>query len=642
MVALFTSQLFAAQHTSVPVDHLAYTIIKVGEIRALIDKQAEARPFSAYKVISLLEEMKEQKMRLSKSELIQIQSTIDELHTLYGTTVSTVEDLFSTGFLRTYDEKTNIGASLGINITTQQTALIGTKEIDSRNSLSAFIKGDLGKAISFNMNFGLLFDQLNNRPFLDTEFTIPCDGFYMQLTQGGDGLYSIPDYEFYTGIAMSPEIAATFLDGKITLRWGGVKRDWGAGLNNLLISKNARSFNGIDISIDITPWLRYSVVNGALGIFSLHDIDGEPFFSDKLADRPYYRFDNNISAHRIEIDATKNLTLSIYEAVVWKKRFELGYLNPISIYMFEQNNLGDLDDVLAGLDFSLMVANKVKLYGSIATSEMNSFKNVFTTPRNILAFQTGVVVPLPIGNFSTFTFQWTYLSPFFYSHYPTMEKVASLELESGSAGTFTTDRGNKIEYNDSRKITKVNGITFDDTENTWLSPNGRLKITKVLDESEVPVPGEYSVYEAKAESAYVHKGESLGYPLHPNSQEFLAQLFMMFPQGWRATASATYQARSGQYGYEIEQYMIYSKSNANGYPDKDFWNNIFEHLVTIKLEATKSFNTMPIEINGSYRFTTTWERGINNPASDGMNDGFGGWTQPSYDHVVSLGARIFL
>ena len=649
IIFLFSSQLFAAIHTSVPLNHSSYNIIEIAQIKGIISKQTDVRPYSALKVIRLLQEIIEHSESLTSGEIEQAKLLIEELHLLYGKAPSGTDELFSTGFLRFSNENNTIGTSLGINLHTQQTALLGTNEVDSRNSVVAFIKGDIGNSISFNMNFGLLFDRLNNRPFLDTEFTIPADGFYMQLTNGGAGLTSLPATEFFTGLAMRPEVAATFLDGAITLRYAGVERDWGVGLNNLLISKNARGFNGIEVDIDIASWLRYSVVTGSLTIFDLTDIDGDPFFSDELSDRPFYRFDNNISAHRIELDATKNLTISIFESVVWRKRFEIGYLNPVAIYMFEQNNLGDLDDVIAGLDFNLRLGNKMKVYGSVATSEMNSFSKIFTTPRNILAFQGGIVIPLKLGNFSTFTFQYTHLSPFFYSHYPFREKTLAMDI-SGNISPFgeefvTTLRDTEVKYND-EVITFIDGIPVDfNGENKWLSPDGRIVIEKVLTNDGSAVDsGKYSIYETTNEAAYVHKGENLGYPLHPNSTEFLAQLDVMFSKGYKATASATYQARSGQYGFEIEQFMIYSQ--ASNYPAKDFWNNIFNHRLTFELEGSKKFIDMPIEVYGSYRFTTEWKKDVLKETADGRDvpggPNFGNWEGPLYDHVVSLGARIFL
>ncbi len=114
----------------------------------------------------------------------------------------------------------------------------------------------------------------------------------------------------------------------------------------------------------------------------------------------------------------------------------------------------------------------------------------------------------------------------------------------------------------------------------------------------------------------------------------------MLPKGYRSTVSATYQARSGQYGFDIEQFMIYSEDDQ--YPDKDFWNHIFNHKLTFKVEGGKKFMNMPIELSGSYRFTTEWKKDIESTTHDGRDTQFSDWKGPIFNHVVSVGARIFL
>ncbi len=636
------SSLSAALHTSVPIGHRVYTILDIAEIRGLIGRQTSARPFSADKVMALLEEMQAQDTKLSTPEKEELASLLREFELSYGYTDSSMSDVFSTGFFRTYNPEKKMGASIGANLATSQTVSMATGEYDSRNSLLAFIKGDLGENLSFTMNFGLNLDRLNNNVFLPTEFTIPAEGFYMQLSDGGSQLRDIPSDGFYTGLVLAPELAASFFDGALRLRWGSIKRDWGAGLNNLMVSGSARPIDGIELSLDITSWLRYTVLTGSMGKFSLAKLGDERFFSDDFQkDKPYYRFDNNFSAHRVELDATPNLTLAVFESVVWGKRFEIGYLNPLTIYMFEQNNLGDIDNMLAGLDFNYTIADKVRLYGSIATTEVNkigSLKTMLTAPRNILAFQAGVTVPLPIGTFSSVTLQWTYLAPFFYSHYPLLEQVGTLEKPSTGTSVFTSKRGNEYSYDSGTgKITVDynNGKTpetYDISDgDSWTSEDGRIKIEKESD-------GDFLISETYNETAYVNKGENLGYPLNPNSQEFLLQFDLGFAQGWTAQAVAKYQVRSGQYGYTIEQFMRYGGS----YESKVFWDNVFEHALSLELHVAKKFVGMPIELNAKYRFTTIWERDIvGGDRFDGVSTSFSAWKDASYDHVMTVGAKIY-
>ena len=168
---------------------------------------------------------------------------------------------------------------------------------------------------------------------------------------------------------------------------------------------------------------------------------------------------------------------------------------------------------------------------------------------------------------------------------------------------------------------------------SWTSPDGRTEIKKR--------DGKYYIYETAAETAYVNKGENLGYPLDPNSQELLVQVDLGLPKGWTAQVQAKYQARSGQYGYTVEQFMDYG--DHRNYDPKEFWANTFKHTFSLLFKGTKKLTDMPIELIGSYRFTSVWERPITTPGSfDGRNTGFGSWDDPVYDHIVQVGARIFL
>lgn len=648
------ASLSSAVHTSVPIGHRVYRILDVAEIRGLIGRQTSARPFSADMVMTLLGQVQDQESKLNNHEKEELASLLNEFEMSYGYADSTMDDVFSTGLFRTYNPEKKMGAAIGVNLATQQTASLKTGEYDSRNSLLAFIKGDLGENISFNMNFGLNLDKLDNRVFLPTEFTIPGEGFYMELSDGGSQLREIPSEGFNTGLVLAPELAASFFDGDLRLRWGSIKRDWGSGLNNLMISGSARSVDGIELSLDITDWLRYTVLTGSMGKVSLAKLGGERFFSDDFQeDKPYYRFDNNLSAHRVELDATPNLTLAVFESVVWSKRFEIGYLNPITIYMFEQNNLGDIDNMLAGFDFNYTIADSVRLYGSIATTEVHeigSLKTMLTYPRNILAFQAGVTVPLPIGTFSSVTLQWTYLAPFFYSHYPLLEQVGTLEDDSPGNSVFTSKRGNTYTYSSGNiNIKYANGdsedipLTGSGTNTSWESKNGRVEIveeTYMVGSTETPT-GDFLIYETYNETAYVNKGENLGYPLNPNSQEFLLQFDLGFAQGWTAQAVTKYQVRSGQYGYTIEQFLPYGSTSS--YDSKAFWDNVFEHALTFELHVAKKFVDMPIEISAKYRFTTLWERGMDtsNTIFSGKGTTLLAWKDAESDHVVTIGAKIY-
>lgn len=645
LIVLFP--ISAANHLSVPVGHRVYRVLDAGRIRGLYDENlVSVKPYTASKVIALLEEMASRPDRLRAGEIDEIHSILAELDNTYGNNPSGLDQLLSTGYLRFYDSQRKLGASFGITFDTSQSVdLAHINEFDSRNLLKAILRGDIGEHISFNMDFGLAHDFLNPYLYLPNEFNIPGEGFYLNLFKGGGAPGDFPFDMFYSGLTFNPELTASFFDGDVTLRWAAIKRDWGPGANNLLVSSTAKEFDGIEFQLNPTPWFRYAFLSGTLGNYSVRSYKGVPYvfpadyISVEKEDKHRYRFNNNYSAHRVELDITKNLTFALYESVIWQKRFELAYLNPFSIFMFVQNNVGDVDSMFDGLDLTYTLPNKIRLYGSMAVNEMNkvgSLSTILKYPRNMFAFQLGAVVPLPIGTFSTLTAQWTYINPFVYTHYPMMKLTGVLDNVDGT--TITTDTGRTVELSGGTLI--LSGDKFDpgdtitvDTSKEMYDKRGR---TRILYDS---VKKQYMIYETTAEYLYVNKGQLLGYPLQPNSQEFLLSLDLGFPRGWNAQAEIKYQVRSGQYGFDIWQNMNYKEDDL--YPDKDFWNNTFQHTVSVLLAASKQLDNMPITLSASYRFIIDWAQEPTLTRFDGKNTVFGPWEGPIFNHILQVGVKVF-
>ncbi|MBJ2355582.1 hypothetical protein JF818_03970, partial [Sphaerochaeta sp. S2] len=118
-VLLFTlSAITAADQLSVPLDHRAYQVLENAQIRGLIDKQIAVKPYSANKVLSLLTEIAEEQEQLSKLEREELGQLLEQLTRTYGTDPSPLDAVFSTGYFRTYDEETKLGASLGVTLQT--------------------------------------------------------------------------------------------------------------------------------------------------------------------------------------------------------------------------------------------------------------------------------------------------------------------------------------------------------------------------------------------------------------------------------------------------------------------------------------------------------------------------------------------
>lgn len=609
LIACFVVPVFSVEnHISVSLDHRVYPVLRNAEIRGIIDTGMNVRPYATSAVLKYLETIADSPL-ISKAERALAWELYNELSPEM-ISENTFNSMLKNGSYSTYFDKLNTSAMFGARLNFQfAQSLSDTSLYDSRNGGDFYLQGNMGDIASFHMNIGLSFDHVEPRIFLKNDYSIPTEGKYDTFWDHAG------EHILYYGIYNTPELAVSLLDGNLRFRWASIERDWGVGMNNLMLSNSARSFNALELSYNAASWLRYSFITGALGKFSTKGLQPEEYydeyyFSDDLHDTEY---ENNYTAHRVEVDLPWNITFGIYESVVYGKRFELGYLNPLSILMYEQNILGDFDNMLAGVDIEWNLPGVMRLYGAAATTEMNEINpsRFLIAPRNILGVQAGVDVDIPLLAFSTATIQYTYLAPFFYTHYPHKEKVIT-SYEDDGTGT--------------------------------LVPHYETVITKQL--------------------SYVNEGENIGYPLRPNSDEILLAIGMQAPKGWDGSLTVKYQRRSGQYGFNIDKYMRYAAAYANAYEDKDFDGNIFEKTLGIVATINKTLEDMPLRISASYLFSMTtqrtnppvpvevWDEDSKSvvPASDPVDydqtpvikyQVSGPWDPWTFSHALQLGVNIW-
>lgn len=564
LVAVTCSVLFATQFHSVPLDNEAYRIIEVGEIRGIIEAQSDVKPYNLNTVRRLLGIMKDSEL-LSSSEKVCIDDILASFDSQYGLEDGSVsqKDKSTIGFFRS---SSGFGTTtLGGNVSSVQIAGLGgkgKKVFDSRNSLTAYINGNLFNAVSYDLNFKLNLDRIDPNAYLPTELLFSTDGFYMDLFANGDRLKSLPDGRIFLGIEAFPEISTSIRD-VVSMRIGAVKRDWGPGVNNFAVAGSARVFDGFELSLTPATWFSYSVMTASLGQASLDSVNGIEWPSESM-DKKTGKYSNNISMHRVEIGPFYGVKFGVWESVVWRKRFELSYLNPLAIYMFSQNSLGDYDNVIAGLDFSYTNPRIGELYGAFSFDELYSFSKPFSCARNIIALQAGAKFSLPFGNFSELRTQVTYVSAFFGTHYEDKAKL------------------------------------FADVPYT---------------------------------TAYVNKGQNIGYPLNPDSLELLLAFDTTIDGGWKLSSAVKDQMRSAQYatkktGTDILTFMNYGVFDVfdgekwGQYYSRDFFGNIWNNIVDVELKIEKSFPTrIPMSIvlglNGIIETSRSFEPEVIDVYEDG-------------------------
>lgn len=574
LLALFSSVLFATAYHSVPLSSEAYRIIDSGENRGIIAPQTDVRPYNLNTVRKLLGKIRESASvsTAEKEEIDRVLSAFDSKYGKVREEDSSSDDIFILNYTR-----------LGVGLNTTQKAGLGIgneKIFDSRNGVSPYIIGDILGVVSYDLNFSVNLDRLDAGAYLPTELRFSTEGFYMDFARNGERLKSLPDSGFYLGIETFPEISTSIHDDIVTMRIGAVNRDWGPGVNNIALSGSARVIDGIELSLKPTSWFSYAVFTGSLGQASLNSVNGVEWPSENMdeKDGKYY---NNFSIHRVEL-TFKGVKAAIWESVVWRKRFELSYLNPLAIYMFAQNTLGDYDNCLAGVDLSYTAPGVGTFYAALAMDELNSYEHPLTSPRNILAYQAGATFSLPFGTFTELKIQGTYITAFFGAHYADHADIF------GDIG-YTT--------------------------------------------------------------AYVNKGQTIGYPVNPDTIEFLVSFGTTLFRDWKVSALVKDQMRSAQYsskesGTDILTYMNYAAYNEGEYLNRKFFKNLWNNIVDVELTVEKSVKK--VTFTGGVQGIITTKRDFT-PETHTSSDGYkynpgrilswGEWNT-SFSFVATLGVKV--
>ena len=533
-VLLFMSSLMAAKFHSVPLDSSAYRIIDSAESRGIIKPQMEVRPYNLNKVCDLLEEIA-LSPRVSDKEKIEIDRVLSDLNDAYGyNEIETIKDIVKHGSYSTIERSNRV--KLGVAFESTQIlgkVFEGEGVFDSRNNIKGYCIGDIFDFVSFDVNFKIGLDRIDPNAFLPTELKYSAEGFYLDFINSGDRLTELPDGGFYVGIEAFPEISLD-INNILSMRFGAINRDWGPGKGNISLSSNARVMDGFEIALSPVSWFSYSVMTASLGLASLNSVNGIKWPSENMDDKNG-AYNNNLSIHRVELGPFMGVKLSAWESVVWRKRFELSYLNPLSIYMFSQNSLGDYDNMLMGVDLTVSLGNIGTMYVSLGVDELNSIKQPFSCPRNMISYQTGGKFSIPGGSFSLLTVQGTYIPAFFGAHYESSEKLF-----------------------------------------------GDVKYT----------------------TAYVNKGQNIGYPVNPDTLEFLVSYETTLKNGYNLSFLLKDQLRSAQYavettGTDILTYMNYAAYDSGrgiwgDYESRDFFNNIWNNIFDIELEVNKKLETYPV------------------------------------------------
>ena len=583
LISVFSLCVFAGQFHTVPLSDSSYKIIRYAELSGIIPLQSDVKPYTLNTVKNLLVQVMDSN-QISESERTEIRVILEKLEKTYGTAEqSGTETFFKKGSIGFSGPIGNI--RIGVKADSDNRVGIDSdkdKKISSRNLGTAFIMGDIKNWLSYDMNFSLVIDKLDTATYNFNDFEFRSDGQY--FIGGLNTVYNLDGEEgIGVGLSYSPEITTSLFDDSFRLLAGSYKRDWGPGINNLGLSGSASKFEAFEIQYQPTSWFRFSSLVGSLGVTLFETAYGRELPTDRQT------FDNNFSIQRAEF-TIGNFKADVFESVVWKKRFELAYISPVSIYWIAQNFQGDWDSLLGGVDFSYRFPGFGRAYLGLAVDEFTSdIKHLFTNPRNMIAIQGGLEIALGFLDFGLLTIQGTYIPPFFGAHYAEIRQ---------SWGTYTS------EYANGGK-----GFSYP------LNPD--------------------SIELLLGFSCAFGKGWSLDIKVKDQIQS--AQYTQV--TGFDKDNSFGTLTNAG---LSLNDAMDYGAEYEGKYALKDFFSYVWINTLDVDLTVKKAFKDFPIELRAGANVIADWTRNFTN-GDDNYGDkvSLQDWNSPYLRLLMKLGFSVY-
>jgi len=291
------------------------------------------------------------------------------------------------------------------------------------------ISGDLGSSVSYFFDIGvaLLYaehEYLGNWPikvgseekadvysyplgYFPYDYRSSWGGFIFPLNAlQADGPTGWPDT---TSIGFNTlyELSGTALNDIILWRIGRNEHE-AAGIvegSSLVLNKAAQPFFGADIQVNLIPWFRMYYLFGILEYYDSNGMQISPS-----------NFQNAFSMTMFSVYYKQYIKIDIGSSVIWPKRFELGYLFPLTFSLLYQNYIGDFDNLTIFGNVKFQYPGLGFLWFSLFVDEINFEKEFFHLDREMYAFQAGLRYLIPFIPFGSLTVSYTKIEPYCYTH----------------------------------------------------------------------------------------------------------------------------------------------------------------------------------------------------------------------------------
>jgi hypothetical protein len=436
---LLCAPLCAQTHNSISLGNQVYYILEQAEIKGLCPPLPGVRPYTQSVVIAAINGI------FNSGKAYKLKETERAILEQYLNTFSKPKK--GIDWLRgAYYAETAIGkkeAPLSINVGLSadiegSTGVFpGDKYFGTETWLTLHLNGDLGNHVSWGITggAGLImaprkelglyntyypgFDDEADEQYKNQEITVysgPLTYFpYTYKKRWDDSIHSLEDLDGFgswperasIGYTIESEITASFLEDKLIVRTGRISHEWGSTSlgSSLVLNQMARPFLGIETSFYPVSWFGIATLTGFL-----------EYFNTKGQKTSGTTFQNAYSTTMLQFRYKNYLFLDIHETVVWPKRFEIGYLFPLISSLVYKGNVGDFDNLGVVVSFKAQYPGIGNVWFSFFGDEARVSPNGKELDRIMIAWQSGVNVPLPFLAFSSLKMSYTKINPYCYTH----------------------------------------------------------------------------------------------------------------------------------------------------------------------------------------------------------------------------------
>jgi len=429
--------LFTQTYLSVPLENHVYYILEQADLKGLCAPLSGTRPYTRNNILNTINEILdgENANKLGNAEIEILEQYLEKF---------AAPDKGLDLRRGTYRAETVIGkndtlisANLGGGLDIEGSGGFYSSESYTGAELwvRLFANGDLGGHVSWGIHaeaglfkvprnllgeYNTYYSDFENNGEYENRlvhiFSEPLSYFPYTYKKRWDGsVHHLDDPTAFdswpdsasVGYNATSEFSSSFLEDKLFFRVGRITHDWGSSPlgSSLALNKTARPFLGIEAEFNPLSWLCFATMTGFL-----------EFFNRGEEKEWGMHFQNAYSITMLQLKFKKYISADIGETIVWPKRFELGYMFPLTPSIIYQANIGDFDNMGFFFNIKGQYPGIGGIWFSLFWDESLLKSDMHELDRTMIAWQAGMNFPLPILSFSSIKISYTKVNPYCYTH----------------------------------------------------------------------------------------------------------------------------------------------------------------------------------------------------------------------------------